>query len=214
MVMDLCLSLLALFFAYLIRFDLKAEETLIREEWAILSRSIGVYIVVKLLVFYAFKIHKGLVRHTSTEDMRRIISANFLNTVIFAILSALRANFLDGFYMMPTSVLLIEFLASTALLLGVRFGIKLIYMESLKQKDVSDRVLIYGAGISGLITKRTMEKDTEESRKLIGFIDDNKKLAGNRLEGVTIFHSDQLERIIKEEGVTLLIIAIQHPDAE
>ena len=214
MALDLFMSLLALFFAYLIRFDLRAEEELIREEWEILSKSIGIYIAVKFLIFYIFKIHKGLVRHTSTEDMRRIISATFLSSVVFAVLGVLRAKFYDGFYLIPTSVLLIEFLASTALLLGMRFAIKLLYMESMKNKDVNDRVVIYGAGISGLITKRTMEKDQTVARKLVGFIDDNKKLAGNRLEGVNIFHSSNLEKLIREEGISLLIIAIQNPDNE
>ena len=214
MALDLILSLLALFFAYLIRFDLKAEEELIKHEWSILSKSIGVYIGVKFLVFYVFKIHKGLVRHTSTEDLRRIVSATFVSSVLFALLGILRFNFYDGFYLIPTSVLLIEFLASTALLLGMRFAIKLIYLESSKNKDVKHRVLIYGAGISGLITKRTMEKDLTVSRKLIGFIDDSKKMSGNRLEGVNIFHTSQLEKLIREEGINLLIIAIQHPDSE
>ena len=214
MMLDLFLSLFALFFAYLIRFDLKAEEALIREEWEILSKSIGVYIVVKFLVFYLFKIHKGLVRHTSTEDLRRILSATFLSSVVLAILGIVRAKLFDGFYLIPTSVLLIEFLASTALLVGMRFAIKLIYLESMKNKNVDSRVVIYGAGISGLITKRTMEKDLTVARKLVGFIDDNKKLAGSRLEGVTIFHSSNLEKLIREEGITLLIIAIQKPNSE
>ena len=212
--LDLFLSLFALFFAYLIRFDLRAEEELIREEWEILSKSIGIYIAVKFLVFYFLKIHKGLVRHTSTEDFRRIILATFISSVVFAVLGAIRAQFFDGFYLIPTSVLLIEFLASTALLVGMRFAIKLIYLESMKNKNVDDRVVIYGAGISGLITKRTMEKDLTVARKLVGFIDDNKKLAGNRLEGVTIFHTENLEKLIREEGITLLIVAIQKPDNE
>lgn len=214
MIFDLCLSLVALFFAYLIRFDLKADETLIKEEWAILSKSIGIYVLIKVLVFYLFKIHKGLVRHTSTEDMRRIVTATFVSSLILGLLGLLRAKFYDGYYLLPTSVLLIEFLASSALLLGTRFAIKLIYLESLKTKDVEDRVLIYGAGISGLITKRTIEKDLTASMKIIGFLDDNKKLAGNRLEGLTIFHTDQLEKLIDEEGVTQLIVAIQHPSNE
>ena len=213
MAMDLFLSLFALFFAYLIRFDLKAEEAQIQAEWEILSKSIGIYILVKFIVFYLFKIHKGLVRHTSTEDLRRIIAASMVATLVFVLLGFLRLHFYDGYFLMPTSVLLIEFLASVALLLGVRFGVKLLYLESIRSKDVTERVLIYGAGISGLITKRTMEKDTEGARRLVGFLDDNPKLSGNRLEGVNIFHTDRLEKLIKDEGVTLVIIAIQHPDA-
>ncbi len=210
--LDLLLYLLSLLFAYIIRFDLKADETLIREEWNILSKSIALYIIVKFIVFYFFRIHKGLIRHTSTEDLRRIVLASFVSSITFAIFGFIRANFFDGYFLFPTSVLLIEFLASVLLLLGSRFAVKLIYIESIKSKEIEDRVLIYGAGISGLITKRTIEKDILSKQKIIGFIDDSKKLSGNRLEGLNIYNTSRLESLIKEEGVSLLIIAIQNPD--
>ncbi|MDG1146935.1 MAG: nucleoside-diphosphate sugar epimerase/dehydratase [Crocinitomicaceae bacterium] len=211
-ILDILLSLFALLFAYIIRFDLKADAELIRVEWDILSKSIGIYILVKITVFFLFKIHKGLVRHTSTEDLRRIILASFVSSLIFAFFGFVRFKLFDGYFLFPTSVLLIELLGSAVLLLGSRFAVKLIYMESIKNKDVEDRVLIYGAGISGLITKRTIEKDPLSKKKIIGFIDDNKKLSGNRLEGLTIFNSSKLERLIKDEGVSLVILAIQNPD--
>jgi len=210
--LDLLLSLLALLFAYIIRFDLKADETLIREEWSILSKSISIYVIVKFIVFYFFRIHKGLIRHTSTEDLRRIVLASFVSSITFAIFGFIRANFFDGYFLFPTSVLLIEFLASVLLLLGSRFAVKLIYIESIKSKEIEDRVLIYGAGISGLITKRTIEKDILSKQKIIGFLDDSKKLSGNRLEGLNIYNTTRLESLIKEEGVSLLIIAIQKPE--
>ena len=210
-VLDLILSISGLFFAYLIRFDLKADITLINEEWAILSKSIIFFILVKFIVFYAFKIHKGMVRHTSTEDLRRIFYASVVSSLIFVFLGIVRNKYVDGFYLFPMSVLLIEFLSSFVLISGLRFFVKLIYMESVKPKDKTERVIIYGAGVSGLITKRTIEKDVRLSYDLIGFVDDNKKLAGSRLQGLTIYHSSKLDKIIKSEGITQLILAIQNP---
>ncbi len=210
-VMDIFLSLLGLFFAYLIRFDLKAEDSQIQEEWEILSKSILIFVLVKLIVFNRFKIHKGLVRHTSTEDLRRIFFASVTCSVAYAFLGLFRFYFFDQFYLFPTSVLLIEFLASFFFLTGVRFSIKLLYLESIKPKDSTERVLIYGAGVSGLITKRTIEKDMSLSYKLIGFLDDNKKMQGSILQGLTIFHPSKLEDLIKDEGVTQVILAIQDP---
>ncbi len=214
MIADILLSFVALFFAYMIRFDLKADPQVIQEEWGILSKSIGFYVLIKFIVFYLFGIHKGLVRHTSTADLRRIFLAVSTSTVVIALAGLIRYHIFDGYYLIPTSVLLIEMLASFVLLLGSRFVIKLLYLESIKTKDPDDRVLIYGAGISGLITKRTIEKDIQTNVKIIGFIDDNKRMAGNRLEGIPIFHTDRLEKLINDEGVTRLIIAIQKPDAE
>jgi len=211
---DIVLSLSALFFAYLIRFDLEANEELIQAEWNILSKSIGFYIVIKLLVFYLFKIHKGLIRHTSTQDFARIIKATAISSLMFAIAGLIRAYYLDGAYFFPTSVLIVEFFFSTAFIVGSRFAIKLIHMESTRSKDVDEVVLIYGAGISGLITKRTIEKDPNTAIRIVGFIDENKKLSGNRLEGITIYHSSSLKKIIDDNSVSQLIIAIQEPDKD
>lgn len=209
---DIVLSLTALFVAYLIRFDLEAKEELIQSEWNILSKSIGFYIGIKLVVFYLFKIHKGLIRHTSTEDFTRIVKATVVSSTLFGIAGLLKYYYVDGAYLFPTSVLIVELFFSTAFIVGSRFVIKLIHMESTRSKDVDEVVLIYGAGISGLITKRTIEKDQTTAYRIAGFIDDNKKQSGNRLEGVTIYHSSELEKMISDKSVTELIIAIQAPD--
>ncbi|MFT6503507.1 MAG: FlaA1/EpsC-like NDP-sugar epimerase [Crocinitomicaceae bacterium] len=209
---DIVLSLTALFVAYLIRFDLEAKEELIRSEWNILSKSIGLYIGIKLVVFYLFKIHKGLIRHTSIEDFTRIVKATFVSSTLFGIAGLVKYYYIDGAYLFPTSVLIVELFFSTAFIVGSRFVIKLIHMESTRSKDVDEVVLIYGAGISGLLTKRTIEKDQTTAYRIAGFIDDNKKQSGNRLEGITIYHSSELEKVISDKSVTELIIAIQAPD--
>lgn len=208
---DLILSAVALGFAYLIRFDLRADEHMIRQEWMILSRSLFLFFAVKGIVFYVFSIHKGLIRHTSTDDMKRIFFAVFFSSVLFVAFGLIRKFFFDGYFLFPTSVLLIEFLASFVLLIGARFTVKLLYLETIKNKDTDERILIYGAGISGLITKRTIEKDARISYKVMGFIDDNKKLEGTRLEGLKIFGTQKLESLFREEGISQVIMAIQNP---
>lgn len=211
-VADLAMSLMALFLAYLIRFDLETKDYMIRDEWSILSKSIGFYVAVKLIVFYVFKIHKGLIRHTSTQDFARIVQATAISSVIFFIASMVRVNALDGYYLFPMSVLIMEFAFATILIVGSRFAVKLIYLESVKSKSADGKVIIYGAGISGLITKRTIEKAPETSYRIVGFLDDNKKLAGNRLEGINIYHTSSLRKVIENHEVSQLIVAIQEPD--
>lgn len=213
-VIDQFIALFALIFAYLIRFDLKADKELIEIEWEVLSKSIGIFFLVKLIVYYVFKIHKGLVRHTSTADMKRIFLAVLTSSAIFAILGFVRFLYFDQYFLFPTSVLIMEFMFSFLLMVGSRFVVKALYLESVKNTNDEERVLIYGAGISGLITKRTIEKDTKLNYKLVGFIDDQPKMANTRLEGVQVFHTSKLENLIREEGVTLVIIAIQQPDEE
>ena len=112
------MSLLALLFSYIIRFDLEANEQLISSEWAILSRSLGFYIGIKLLVFYLFKVHRGLIRHTSTEDFFRIFKANVVSSALFIVLGLIRYYEFDGYYLFPTSVLITEFIFSTLFIVG------------------------------------------------------------------------------------------------
>ena len=127
--MDLFLSALALGFAYLIRFDLKADAEMIQQEWSILSRSLLIYFVVKGVMFYTFSIHKGLIRHTSTEDLKRVFLALVSSSIIYLVLGIARKSFVDGYFLFPMSVLMIEFLACFVLMVGVRFTVKLIYLE-------------------------------------------------------------------------------------
>jgi FlaA1/EpsC-like NDP-sugar epimerase len=212
--LDLLLNISALAFAYLIRFDLKAEYSQIQEEWSVLSKSILFYIVVKFAVFQLFRIQKGLVRYTSTEDLRRIFLAIATTTLIFTIASIVRAEFMDGVYLFPTSILIMEFIVSFAFIIGSRFVVKLIYLEATKDKSAKVNVVVYGAGVSGLITKRTISKDRLINQKIIGFLDDNKKLHNTRLEGTRIYSPEKLEELAREFEIKTLIIAIQNPDTE
>ena len=211
---DLVLATFALAFAYLMRFDLKANRVLIETEWAILSKSIGFYFLVKFLVFYLYKIHKGLVRYTSTEDLKRIFLAVLNCSFIFLIAGFIRYKLLDGYFLFPMSVLIMEFLAGFAFTVGSRFIVKLFYLERTKSKSGQENILIYGAGVSGLITKRTIENDPRNSQKVIGFIDDNLKLDKTRIEGTKIFSSQKLIDLIKEFDIQQLIVAIQNPNSE
>ena len=213
-VIDLLLAAFALGFAYLIRFDLKADVSLIRKEWLILSKSIWFYFLVKFLVFYLFKIHKGLVRYTSTEDLKRIFLAILNCSFIFLIAGFIRYEWMDGYFLFPMSVLILEFLAGFAFAIGCRFIIKLLYLERTKTKVEEENVLIYGAGVSGIITKRTIENDPRNNQKVIGFVDDNPKLNATRIEGTKVFGTDNIKSLREEFDIKQLIVAIQNPNPE
>lgn len=215
MVLDIFISILALALAYIVRFDFYTESysEIILKEWDNIKNALPFVILLKFAVFYFFKIHKGLVRHTSLEDVRRIFFALLTFSTLLLLAGLVRVLVYDGRFILPTSVLIVEFLASLLFMIGFRFAVKIIYFELHKPK-VEDRkfILIYGSGVSGLITKRTIEKDPAISSKVVGFLDDNQKLEGNRLEGVPIYHSAQLVELIKKHSITELIVAIQKPD--
>ena len=211
-VLDLFISLFALTLAYLIRFDLKADANTIENEWNVLSKSLFLFFALKFIVFYLFKIHKGLVRHTSTEDLKRIFYALTTCSLLFLILGIIRYTYFDGSFLFPMSVLIVEYISSLLILVGSRFLVKLFYLETIKNKDKIENILIYGAGISALITKKTIENDPRNNQKIIGFIDDNLKLAGTRIEGIQVYASSELSNLFSEFQLKTVIIAIQNPN--
>jgi FlaA1/EpsC-like NDP-sugar epimerase len=95
-----------------------------------------------------------------------------------------------------------------------RVAIKLIYLKSTKTKGYHPNVLIYGAGVYGLIVKRTIEKDTRIPVNIIGFIDDDKKKIGTRIEGVEVFATQQIDEFIAANSIDQIIFTIQEPDEE
>lgn len=213
-VTDLFINLFALLFAYIIRFDLDSQSVLIKEEWDKFSNYLWLFVAVKFVVFYSFQIHKGLVRHTSTQDLNRIFFAVSTSSLVFLFLGAMRYYYIDGYYFMPTSVVIVEFLASFSFIVGSRFVIKLIYLESLKSSDDFENIVIYGAGVSGLITKKTVQNDTRNNQKVICFIDDNSKLWDTRIEGIKVHGPHELKKLYEKHNIDTVIIAIQNPKAE
>lgn len=211
-VIDLLTSVFSLTLAYLIRFDLRANSEILKNEWAILSNSLIIFFSLKFLVFYLFKIHKGLVRFTASEDLKRIFYALSTCSILFLIFGMARYYFFDGLFLFPMSVLIVEYITSLLILVGSRFLIKLLFLETMKNKAEVENVIIYGAGISALITKKTIENDPRNNQKIIGFIDDNEKLADTRIEGIKIYSTTKLAILINEFVVKSVIIAIQNPD--
>ncbi|MBM3418568.1 MAG: hypothetical protein FJY17_06585, partial [Bacteroidetes bacterium] len=206
-VADLVIAAASLLCAYILRFDMMVDMETVTREWNQLSQSIWIFFVVKFAVFYFLKIHEGLLRHTSTEDVKRIFFALFISSSLFGAGGYIRYNFYDELYLFPTSVLIMEFMTSFLFLVGSRFVIKLTYIESVKNLENKVSVVIYGAGVSGLITKKTIEQDTKNNEVVVAFIDDNKKLVGNRIEGIKVYSLEELPLLINNYQVKHCIIA-------
>lgn len=212
--LDLFISAFSLVIAYLIRFDIKSDGSEWRLELGIVKYSIIVFFVVRFIVFFSFGIQKGIVRHTSTSDFKRLFLATTTSSLVFIILGFIRYNWIDSYYLFPISILVIEYVFCFFFLAVSRFVVKLLYLESVKSSSEQQFVLIYGAGISGLIAKRIIEKAVRINFKVFGFLDDNSRISGNRIEGVEVFHTSELEEILKKNTIHQVIIAIQDLDPE
>jgi FlaA1/EpsC-like NDP-sugar epimerase len=209
---DIGICFVSLLFAYLLRFDFVSFP--IEEEWAVLKYSLPLFFLIRAITFYLGKTYSGIIRYTSTQDSKRIFIVVTSGSLIFAILAPIRFYFIDGFYFLPLSIIIMDYLCTVFFMITSRIAIKLLYSEQKKPKSQLDSVVIYGAGEMGLITKRTLDRDTVSGSKVVAFIDDNASKQGKAIEGIPILHPLKLESFFKEKNIRSVIVAIMNPDPE
>lgn len=207
---DIVISVIALLTAYLIRFD--STDLPLEEELHIFKIGLPIYLAIRGGSFLLFKVYRGIVRHTSTEDIKKITLSVTLGSFIIVVFSGIKYSYWDSHFLFPSSIIMAEFFVCIFFLLFYRFGIKLVFMEQIKQEKELVPTIIYGAGIYGLITKHTMEKEARVDGQVVCYVDDNPKKAGKTMEGVKIYHSGELEKLIKKKRVKKLIVAIKNPN--
>ncbi|MFM7216807.1 MAG: polysaccharide biosynthesis protein, partial [Bacteroidota bacterium] len=118
-------------------------------------------------------------------------------------------------YLAPFSILIIDFFITTMGLIAFRLAVKSLYMELRNPGSGKRSVIIYGAGESGVITKRAIDRDAKSRYKVVAFIDDDFSKAGKRLEGVKIHPSESnLKNLLDETKAERLIISIQNITSE
>jgi FlaA1/EpsC-like NDP-sugar epimerase len=209
-VADVMIALAALVVAYLVRFD--TTNLPFEEEYSIFISGLPYYIFARALTFYIFKMHQGMMRHTATADVKRVIFGVTSGTLLMIIFSFLKYRIYGGNFLFPSSIIIVEYFVCISFLLVFRFAVKLLYMEGVKRNKDQIPTIIYGAGTYGLITKHTVEKEARLAGKIVGFIDDDKKKLGKTLEGLKIYHSSSLTNLIESKEVKRLILAIKNPD--
>ena len=210
LLIDLVLCLVALGGAYLLRFNFEVPEV----EWTLLKPVLPVYIAVRLASFLLAGTHRIMVRHTGTDDARRIFLTVLAGSLAIAVLSAFRYAFMDGLYLFPRPVIIIDFMGAVILLIATRIGMKLLHLRSRGSGKDTVQVVLFGAGEAGLIAKRTLEREGSHRYKVVAFVDDDVRKTGKRLEGAVVLHTDRLEKLLRQETVDQLIVTVQQPDPE
>jgi len=204
---DLLLVMLSYAVAYLIRFDFNIPSN----EWPLGVRFLGVFILTRTTFFILFKSFSGIIRYTSIEDTIRIFGSLVTGSLVMLGLNTGYHYLLEGeLFLLPNSILFIEFLLSLVGLVIFRLSVKLLYAEFKNPQKVRIKVAIFGAGESGLITKQTIEQDPEAKMEIVAFFDDDKKKIGKKLEGVNIYGSNRLKDILIEKRVEQVILSIQN----
>jgi FlaA1/EpsC-like NDP-sugar epimerase len=199
---DLFISIFSLLLAYLIKsnFDINVIN------FEALNRNLFILTIINSVVFFNVRTYAGIVRYTSSQDSFRILFAILISNG-FLFLSNL---YLIGFYKMqliPNMVLIINGLCSFLFLITYRILVKYFFMYIKNLKIDKRKVIIYGAGETGVTTKRTLDHDSDVNMNVIAFVDDDERKTGKVVDNVKIYHSSDLMKIIRNEKVHDLVLA-------
>ncbi|WP_412985166.1 polysaccharide biosynthesis protein [Pontimicrobium sp. IMCC45349] len=200
----LCTLFLANFIRYNFRFDFDME---------LLLRQAPFVAIIATISFLLVGSHKGVVRYTGYRDVINIIIGTNILATILIIFTYLGRKFgFDKAFEISGSIVYIHLLLNILLLTSFKFVIKALYREIVSEHfEESGNILIYGAGDSGLITYDAVTTDAKSNLEVIGFIDDNPKKVGKKINLVNVFSFDQInDDFIKKNKIDQVIISIQN----
>ena len=156
--------------------------------------------------------YKGIIRLTGPRDAFNIfIGVSLLSIISLCIV--LFNNFFDIFpsFTIPKSILIIHHLLSLVILIISRYIFKAFFeIISAELSDITN-VLIYGAGDAGLISYGAINRDSKNKYEIIGFIDDDEKKIGKKINQIKIYNGKSLnEEFINNKRIDEVIISIQN----
>ncbi|RLJ97709.1 polysaccharide biosynthesis protein [Tenacibaculum discolor] len=211
LIIDIVLVCISFILAYTVRFNASLNFNVNN-----LYIQLPFIATIALISFIIVGSYKGIVRHTGTRDAFNVFVGitllSFITTCIILFNNAL--NIFPSFTI-PKSIIIIHYLISVLVLVVSRFIFKAFYeIVSTELKSITN-VLIYGAGDSGLITYGALNRDTKNKYEVLGFIDDDPKKVGKKLDRIKIYDGKRInKKFIKEKQIDEIIISIQNIKSE
>ena len=174
---DIIFTLIATYFAFLLRFDFEIPKIYYSD----IYKAFLTLIVIRVALFYIFKIYNVSWRHFGFRDHTRVIYALIISTISFISLVYLfRGSIFSGF---PRAVVPIEFFISLFLFLAFR-GSRRYILERVDKNAFGKPTLIVANLDDANEIIRKLYKDTKKYKP---FAILNEKNKGIRINGVNVF---------------------------
>ncbi len=206
LLIDMLLCTMSIILAYLLRFNFRIPSN----ELVQMPVSIVIVLTVRLVSFLIARTYAGIVRYTNTRDTLRIVVALGTGSFAFTLLNLAWYYWVNQRFLIPFSIIVIDFISSAFILTFFRLTVKMAFLEFIYPNREKRNVIIFGAGESGIMTKRALERDAGTKYKVMAFIDEDLRKIGKTLEGVSIFGLEKLENLLMTNTIAHVILSIQH----
>ena len=191
--------------SYVIRFNMTlnfdVDKFLVQLPIVMMISSIGFMITGSYL---------GFVRHTGIKDVYNLFNAICVSSIFTIFIVIVNRTFyvMDDFTI-PLSIIIIHSLLAFISLTAVRYVFKTMFESMTKRFKVERKVLIYGAGESGVIAYNAFTSHSASNIKVIGYVDDDKVKVGKTINGIRVYGRDILNSyFLSSNDISEIIVAI------
>ena len=185
---DLSVIIISLFIAHLLINRLQISLV----NWNIVFWQTAVIIPVYSVNFIIFRPFAEVLRRSTLEDILVIFYSITLAVFSLIIINTFVSETSPVYF--PLSIVVLQSGISMVIMVISRVFIQTFYHIFFQTKQVTRKVIIYGAGSLGQTALNAIMKDNESSCKVIAFIDDNTSLQFKRLTGGPIYSSERVFR--------------------
>jgi FlaA1/EpsC-like NDP-sugar epimerase len=214
--LDAGLVALAYYLAYRLRFDDGAVPERYHD---LFFRTIAFVVCGTIVIFIAFGVYRHWVRWAATRDLLPLVPAVVVSVLALAgYVDAVHPKLLfttQGFVAVtvPTGILALFGLLALLFTLGVRVAVRLVYERPLRAYRVprdARSVLIVGAGDGGRLLLREILRNPELRYRPLGFVDDDPRKQGARIErGMEVLGTtEELPRVLEDVEPDEVLIAV------
>jgi len=192
----------ALNLSFLLRFDFSLGPTFYPHLFYL---SLPVNIAVFLIVAIFFNLYQGIWRYVSVDDLKDIVKASALTSLIFMSIIIFSGMF-DGY---PRSIYVMDFFFLIFLNGGTRFAIRIFRESFAPQSETVKNVLIVGAGTAGNEIVKSLKNAKRKEYVPVGFVDKDRTLIGKRIQGLKVYGDlTMIRSVIKKHRINEIFIAI------
>jgi UDP-GlcNAc:undecaprenyl-phosphate GlcNAc-1-phosphate transferase len=202
--LDFCLTALCYYAAYRMRFEDPVEFMM---NFAMFTTSLPIVLASQMVAFFTVGVYRGVWRHFGMADSLVVGRGVFVGTVVaqLIILYAYR------FFAYSRTVFAIYALLLLIAMTLSRASFRLVGEFLQRQRRSGSRVVIYGAGAGGGLVIRELLTEGAGDTRLIGFIDDDPRKAGIRVQGYPVLGGySALSVLIHSGSVDGIVISARH----
>ncbi len=193
LIIDLVISAFAMYFSLLLRFNFEVENIYFYKiHWILLF-----VLSVRLTIFFLTRSYAGIIRYTGTRDTERIFLLILGSNFIFAAANIFNYYLINSLYIIPFSVIAIDFFISIFLLTAFRLFVKMVYAEAENIFRPEKRIIIYGVDKNALSVRQLLARHENINYRVEAFIDPSGKATGKILGGVVVKPEQDLALIFK-----------------